>query len=107
MHPVDGEVTPAFLRAPDELTAQPGPGRLWRDGLRLEDVEVTGDAFGSPPPLQQVVEPAVPVDVVIGKIELCNPRRRERDLVLGPVAVDQLVLDDPVDLLVDRVEVAR
>ena len=40
MDPVHREIAPALLRAPDELTAQPGPGRLRRHRLGLEDVHV-------------------------------------------------------------------
>src|SRR5690606_36872811 len=43
VHPVDGEVAPALLGVPDELTAQPGPGGLRRPLLRLEDLQVGGD----------------------------------------------------------------
>jgi hypothetical protein len=40
MDPVHREIAPALLRAPDELAPQPGPGRLRRHRLGLEDVNV-------------------------------------------------------------------
>ena len=52
--------------------------------------------------LQQVEEPAAAVDVVVGEVELGDPRVLQRQAVLGAVALDELVLDDPVDLGVDQ-----
>src|SRR3954468_10902068 len=51
VHPVDGEVAPALLRAPDELSTQPGASVLGRHGLGLEDLEVGGDPGDRPAPL--------------------------------------------------------
>ncbi len=104
--PVDGEVATALLRAPDEVAAQLGPGRLRRHGRRLEDLDVGGDPLDEPPPGEQVVQAAVAVDVVVGEVEPGDPRRGQRQVVLGPVALDEPVLDDPVDLAVDQPEVA-
>src|SRR5579864_8643742 len=55
---------------------------------------------------EQVVQPAAAVHVVVGEVELGDPRRGQREVVPGPVALDQLVLGDPVDLPRDQVEVA-
>ena len=59
----------------------------------------------APALLEQVVEPAAAVDVVVGEVELGDPGVAERQPVLGAVAVDQLPLDDPVDLALDQAEV--
>ena len=91
MHPVDGEVAALLLRVPDELAAQPGPGGLRRRLLGLEDLQVAGDPVDLPALLQQVVEAAAAADVVVGEVELGDPRVRQRQVVLGPVALDQLV----------------
>ena len=45
------------------------------------------------------------MDVVVGQVELGDPRVAERQVVLGAVALDQLVLDHPVDLAVDQAQV--
>src|ERR1700722_5247363 len=96
--PVDGEGAPLRLGPADELAAQLGPRRLRRDRLGLEDVDVAGRPLHGPGPLQQVVQAAAAVHVVIGQVELGHPRRGQRQVVPGPVALDQLVLGDPVDL---------
>src|SRR5690242_17488596 len=54
--PVDGEVPTALLGALDEVAAQPRAGRLRRDRLRGEHVEVGGDPGDGTALLQQVVE---------------------------------------------------
>src|SRR5271165_1079659 len=105
VHPVDGEVTPLLLGPADELTAQLGPRRLRRDRLGLEDVNVARGPLHRPGPLQQVVQAAAAVHVVVGQVELGHPRRGQRQVVPGPVALDQLVLGDPVDLPRDLVQV--
>src|SRR6476620_5374079 len=46
--------------------------------------------------LEEVVEATVSPDVVVGEVELGDPRVPERQPVGGPVAVDELPLDDPV-----------
>src|SRR5690606_11149254 len=100
--PVDGEVPPALLSALDELPAQPGAGRLRRDGLGLEDLEVPGDPLDRSATLEEVVETAVAADIVVGQIELGDPRVAQRQPVLGAVALDETPLDHPVDLPLDQ-----
>src|SRR6516162_11556008 len=51
VHPVDSEVAPLLLGPADELAAQPGPRRLRRDRLGLEDVDVAGRPLHRPGPL--------------------------------------------------------
>src|SRR6476661_69219 len=105
VHPVHGEVAAVSLGGPDEVAAQLGSRRLRRADLRLEDLDVGGDARRSTVSLEQVEEPAPTVDVVVGEVDLLDPGVREGESVLGPVALDEAVLDDPVDLGVDGVEV--
>src|SRR6478609_2640594 len=105
VHPVDGEVAPTLLGLADELATQPRPGGLRRHRLRAEDLEVGGDPGDGPALLEQVVEAAAAVDVVVGEVELGDPRVAQRQAVLGAVALDQLPLDDPVDLAVDEAQV--
>src|SRR5947209_10734809 len=107
VNPVDGEVAPLLLGPLDEVAAQPGPRGLWRHRLGLEDLEVAGDAVDRALALEQVVQPAAAVDVVVREVDLRDPRGRERQVVLGAVALDQLVLRHPVYLALDLVEVAR
>ena len=57
-------------------------------------------------PLEQLEEPTPPVDVVVREVELLDAGIGERQPVLGAVALDEAVLDDPVDLGVDGAEVA-
>ncbi len=45
------------------------------------------------------------MDVVVGEVELSDPRAGQRQVVLGPVALDELVLGDPVDLPVHQGQV--
>src|SRR3954451_4030731 len=78
VHPVDGEVPPALLGALDEVAAQPGTRGLRRDRLGLEDRQLVGHARDGAALLEQVVEPALAVDVVVGQIELGNPGMPER-----------------------------
>src|ERR1700730_2502426 len=75
MHPVDGEIAPLLLGPADKLAAQLGPRRLRRDRLGLEDVDVAGRPLHRPGPLQQVVQAAAAVHVVVGQVELGHPRR--------------------------------
>ena len=55
--------------------------------------------------LQLVVQATAPVDVVIGQVGLGDLRRRQGQVMGCPVPLDELVLDDPVDLPRDGVEV--
>src|SRR2546423_5216350 len=73
VHPVDREVAPALLRPLDELAAQPSPGRLWWHGLRLEDGEIPGRALDRSPSLEQVVQPATSINIVVGEVDLRDP----------------------------------
>jgi hypothetical protein len=43
---------------------------------------------------------------VVGEVEHLHPRVRQRQVVLGPVGLDQLVLGDPVELAAERHRVA-
>src|SRR4051812_24881197 len=106
MDPVDGEVASLLLSPFDEVASEPGARGLRGDGLRLEDAQVTGDAVDGALALEQVVEAAAAVDVVVGEVDLGDARRRQRQVVLCAVALDQLVLGHPVDLALDLVEVA-
>src|SRR5215813_9958639 len=54
VHPVDREVPAPFLRSPDEVTAQPSPGRLRRNRLGFEDRQVAAQPLHRAAPLQQV-----------------------------------------------------
>ena len=83
VHPVDGEVAAALLGPLDELAAQPGPGGLRRHRLGLEDLQVVGHPGDRAALLEQVVEPAAAVDVVVGEVELGDPRVAERQAVLA------------------------
>src|ERR1700746_2188010 len=85
VHPVDGEVAPLLLGPADELAAQPGPRRLRRDRLGLEDVDVAGRPLHRPGPLQQVVQAAAAVHGVVSQVELGHPWRGQRQVVPGPV----------------------
>ena len=77
-------------------------------GAFLPSKIATSEATRSTEPFrsQQVVEPAAAVDVVVGEVELGDPRRGQGQAVPGPVALDQLVLGGPVDLPVDQRQVA-
>jgi len=66
--PVHGEVAATLLGMLDEVPPQPRARRLRRPGLGLEDLQVVGDPGDRPALLQQVVQPAATVDVVIGEI---------------------------------------
>src|SRR5665647_2310061 len=77
---------------------QLGSGRLWGKVLGFEDLDVRTDAGSVSATLQQIEEATLAVDVVVGKIELGDPGTGQRQVVLGGVPRDQLVLDDPVDL---------
>src|ERR1700691_3284431 len=104
MYPVDGEVAPLLLGPADELAAQLRPGVLRRDGLGLENVQVPGDPVYGAVALEQVVQAPVAAYVVIGQVQLSDPGRRKRQVMPGPVPLDQLVFGDPVDLPGDLVE---
>src|SRR5436190_7314120 len=95
VHPVHGEVAATLLRPLDELPAQPRPRCLRRHRLRLEDRDVAARALDCAALLQQVVKAAVAVDIVVGEVDLRDPRRGQWEVVLGAVPLDQLVLDDP------------
>src|ERR1039457_4902710 len=77
--PVHGEIAAPLLRTADELAAQPGPRGLRRNGLGLEDVQVTGGPVYRTVALQQVVQAAAAVHIVVGEVELGHPRRRKRE----------------------------
>src|SRR6266540_7055593 len=68
VYPVDGEVAATFLGAADEVAAQLRPGRLRWHVLRLEHGQVVGDPVDCAASLQEVVEAASTLDVVIGEI---------------------------------------
>ncbi len=107
VHPVDRVVAPGVLRRGDELAAQPGPGGLRRHRHRLDGLLVgdhpRGPALGD----QQRVQAATGADIVVGQVQLGDPRVGEVQVVLRRVGIDQLLLDDPVDLGVDGGEVLR
>src|SRR5580704_4883379 len=107
VHPVNGEVTPLLLRPADELTTQLGPGRLRRNRLSLENVQVPGDPVHGAVALEQVVQAPAAAHVVVGQVQLSDPGRGQRQGMPGPVPLDQLVLGHPVDLPGDQVQVAR
>src|SRR3954452_8730198 len=70
MDPVNGEVAPLLLSPLDEVAAEPGAGRLRGDRLGLEDAQVAGDAVDRALSLEQVIETATSVDVVVGEVDL-------------------------------------
>ena len=105
MDPVDGEVTACGLGSRDEVATQLGPGRLWRGVLGDLDLAVVGDPADEALALQQVEDAAATTDVVVGQIELRDARAGQVEVVLVPVALDQPVLDRPVDFGVDLAEV--
>src|SRR5680860_1782147 len=86
------------LGGTDEVAAQLGSGRLRGLVLGLEDLDVRTDPSSVAATLQEIEEATFTVDVVVGKIELGDPGTGQRQVVLGRVPRDQLVLDDPVDL---------
>src|SRR5215468_922559 len=104
--PVDGEVPPPLLCPANELSPQPCPRGLRRHRLGLEDVDVPHGAHHRAAALEEVVEPAAAVHVVVGEVELGHPGRGERQVVLGPVPLDELELGYPVDFPGDQVQVA-
>src|SRR5215208_5782804 len=107
MDPIDGEVATTLLRALDEVATQSGAGGLRWDRLRTEDREVVGDPRDRTTVLEEVVQPALAVDVVVREVELRDARVPQRQVVLGAVALDQLPLDHPVDLTLDEREILR
>ena len=107
MDPVDGEVAAVLLRGPHEIAAQLGPRRLRRRRDRGRDLVVGAHPRRATGPLQQVEDTAAGLDVVIGHVELLNPRVVEFEGVLGGVLVEQLLLDHPIDLGVDPGQIAR
>src|SRR3954453_19105420 len=107
VHPVHREVAPTLLGTLDELSPEPGPRGLGRDGLRLEHPEVVGHPGDRTTPFQEVVKTSAPVDVVVREVQLRDPRVAQRQPVLGAVALEQLPLDHPVDLPLDEAEVLR
>src|SRR3954447_25737438 len=70
MDPVDGEVPPLLLSPFDEVASEPGASGLRGDGLGLEDAQVAGDPVDGALALEQVVETATAVDVVVGEVDL-------------------------------------
>ena len=74
MHPVDGEVATLLLGALDEVATQSCPRRLRRNGLGLEDAQVGRDPVDDALALEQVVEAATAADVVVGEVDLGDPR---------------------------------
>ena len=74
VHPVDGEVTTVLLGGPDEVAAQLGAGGLRRAHLGLEDLRVGDDPRDQATPLEQVEQPSASVDVVVGEVDLGQPR---------------------------------
>src|SRR5918992_2177073 len=105
VHPVHREVAPCGLGGGDEVAAQLGPGGLRRGVLGRLDLAVVGDAVDHALALQQVEQPAPAADVVVGEVELGDPRAGEVEPVAGPVPLDEPVLDGPVDLAVDQRQV--
>src|ERR1700750_2860500 len=68
--PVDGKVAPLLLGPADELAAKLGPRRLRPERLGLKDVDFAGRPLHRPGPLQQVVQAAAAVHVVVGQVQL-------------------------------------
>ena len=101
MHPVDGEVSLAGLGDPDELAPQAGPGGLRRVPHGVGDVAVRDDPIDQSLARHQVVDAPGAVHVVIRQVEHRQPRIGHRQSSLVPVALQHLVLDDPVDLPVE------
>src|SRR5680860_535924 len=106
MDPVHREVPATFLRALYELSPKSRPGALWWDGLGLEDPQIVADPRHGPAALEQVVQPPVPVNVVVGQVELGYPGVAHREAVLSAVPLDQLPLDHPVDLPLHETQIA-
>src|SRR5690606_7162989 len=98
MHPVHGEVPPLRLGFLNELAAQPGPRRLRRHRLRFENPQVADHPLHLPALQEQVEQAALPVNGVVGQVQLAHPARPEAQPVLRPVAFQQLVPGDPVHL---------
>ena len=66
---------------------------------RLSSIVLVGDdPLDLAAPLEQVVQRAGAVDVVVREVEQRDARVRQREVVPLAVRLDQVVLDDPVDL---------
>src|SRR5690606_5828875 len=107
MDPVDRVVPPRLLRGAHEVATQLGTGRLRRDGGRLEHLQVGRHALDHPAGREQVVQPLGARDAVVREVEPRDARVVELQPVLRPVAMDEPVLDAPVELAVDERQVAR
>src|SRR3954464_6265061 len=70
MDPVDGEVASLLLSPFDEVASEPGARGLRGDGLGLEDAQVAGDPVDRALALEQVVEAAPAIDVVVSEVDL-------------------------------------
>src|SRR4029450_2461899 len=99
--PVDRVVALALLGPADELAPEAGPGGLRRGLDRLVDGLVGGDPLDHVALLQPVEQPALAVDVVVLQVDEGDLGVAERQVVLGAVGLDQLVLDHPVALAVE------
>ena len=102
MDPVHRVVAVAGLGGGDELTPEPGAGGLWRLLLGDGDGGVGYEALHDTPPGQQVIEAAILRHIVIAEVQELDPGVGERQVVLGPVTLDEVVLRDPVDLAFER-----
>src|SRR6266536_1189648 len=105
VHPVDRVVAPPLLGLADELAPQPCPRGLGRLLGGAVDGAVVADPLHGAAALQQVVEPALAVHVVVGEVDQRDLGVRQGQAVAGPRPLDQQVLGHPVHLAADRVEV--
>ena len=72
--PVDGVVVASLLGGADEVAAQLGPRGLRGDRLGPEDRGIVGDPGRLAARLQDREDPPAPPDVVVGQIQLGDPR---------------------------------
>ena len=105
MHPVDGEIAAPLLRPLDEIASQASPGGLWRHRFCGEYRQIIGDPGDGTLRLEQIEHPTVAPDVVVGEIKLGDTGICPRKPVPLPIARQQLVFDDPVDLAFNKGQV--
>ena len=88
VHPVDGEVAAALLGA--RMNSPRRRARVVCGGTDLASKIFRSlvTRVDRPALLEQVVEAATAVDVVVGEVELGDPRVAERQAVLRAVALD-------------------
>ena len=101
------QIGKSFRNEIDEVPSQLGSCCLRRHLFCLEHLGIVSDASCEAFALQQIEQSSLTTDVVIREIELGNAHVIEREIMLLHVALEQSLLDHPVDFGLHTAEVLR